>query len=83
MEKVQTWVGFGERDGEYPRLNLIPFPLKLITLEKPEASTFSQASQESSSPVKSAWSPYKKKNPKYIYTPDIKKMRIINAPITE
>jgi hypothetical protein len=34
-----------------------------MTLEKPEASTLSQASQVSSSPVKSACNPYKN-NPK-------------------
>ena len=52
-----TWVGFGESDLEYPRLNLTPFPPKGITLEKPEGSKLSQASQVSSSPRKSACSP--------------------------
>lgn len=56
---LKTWVGFDECDAEYPRLNLIPFPPKGMTLEKPEASMLSQASQVSSSPVKSACNPYK------------------------
>lgn len=54
-----TWVGFGESDLEYPRRNLTPFPPKGITLENPEGSTWSQASQVSSSPTKSACNPYK------------------------
>lgn len=37
----------------------MPFPLILTMLGKPDASTFSQASHVSSSPVKRAWSPYR------------------------
>lgn len=53
-----TCVGFEEADGSYPRLSLMSFPLKLTTLEKPDASLYSQASQVSSSPVKRACKPY-------------------------
>lgn len=57
ITKKRTCVGFDDLDAAYPRLNIMPFPPKLMTLENPEASTFSQASHVSSSPVKRACSP--------------------------
>ena len=60
-------MGFGDCDGEYPRLNLILFPPKGTILEKPEVSKLSQASQVSSSPVKSACNPFKCTQDVYMY----------------
>lgn len=54
---MDTCVGFFDSDVAYPRLNLIPLCPTFTMLEKPEESKLSQASHESSSPVKRACNP--------------------------
>lgn len=51
-----TWLGFGNAEGEKPRLSLTLFPPPILR-EKLDLSKVNQASQESSSPVKMACSP--------------------------